>query len=337
MPKAVNYLILFIFSLLIVLYAALLSTPEGEPLTVHFDAPIWMFLQCVIAQWVTRQVYRKLKQNKQSLVSYIAKVLLISNVLFTGCVSICVLYLETLIGIQTVDLIHVVAVFGMNALLHVLVAAYSISFELVARLQAQQTALANKEKALRDSEIKTLQQHIDPHFLFNNLNVLSALILKSPEEAEEFLATFSDIYRYILQNKSKNLVPLHKELAFIDDYMTLIDTRFNGLYRLHVDVDHAESANVWVIPCSLQLAIENAVKHNSASLDNPLHIRISVNQERIVISNNLTEKEFKPESTGLGLTHLRAQCLAVFQTPSSTEKSPSEFTLTVPVTTEAAL
>ena len=337
MPKSVNYLVLFIFSFLIVLYAALLSTPVGESLTIHFDAPVWMFLQCVIAQRLTLKVYRTLKQKQQSLVSYISKVIIVSNVVFTLCISVFITYLESLIGIQKVDSMHVIATFGMSSLLHMLVAAYSIAFELVTRLQAQQAALANKEKALLDSQVKTLQQHIDPHFLFNNLNVLSALILKSPEEAEEYLETFSNIYRYILENKSKNLVPLAKELVFIKDYMTLIETRFNGLYRLRINVDNALLANRYVIPCSLQLAIENAVKHNGATVDNPLDIHINVEVDDIVVTNNLNEKEYKPTSTGLGLTHLQAQCQAVFNRQSHIEKNESAFILTVPMTSEVAL
>ncbi|MAY58221.1 MULTISPECIES: histidine kinase [Pseudoalteromonas] len=337
MPKSVNYLVLFIFSFLIVLYAALLSTPVGESLTIHFDAPVWMFLQCVIAQWLTLKVYRTLKQKQQSLVSYISKVFIVSNVVFTLCISVFITYLESLIGIQKVDSMHVIATFGMSSLLHMLVAAYSIAFELVTRLQAQQAALANKEKALLDSQVKTLQQHIDPHFLFNNLNVLSALILKSPEEAEEYLETFSDIYRYILENKSKNLVPLAKELVFIKDYMALIETRFNGLYRLRINVDNALLANRYVIPCSLQLAIENAVKHNGATVDNPLDIHINVEVDGIVVTNNLNEKEYKPMSTGLGLAHLQAQCKAVFNRQSRIEKNESVFILTLPMTSEVAL
>ena len=205
MPKALNYLVLFIFSLLIVLYAALLTTPQGQSIRFHFDAPFWVFIQCVLAQWFTLFIYRNTKQKKRSAVKSIAKIFLLSNLLFTFFASVLVLTLEFAIGIQTIDLTHVLVTIGMNAILHAFVGAYTLSLELVARLQTQQALLANKEKALLSSQVKTLQQHIDPHFLFNNLNVLSALIQQDPDEAEEYLATFSDIYRYILKNKSKNL------------------------------------------------------------------------------------------------------------------------------------
>lgn len=330
MPKAINYLVLFVFSLLIVLYAALLTTPNGQSLNIHLDAPFWIFLQCVIAQWLTLKVYRFVKQGNSSIMAHIAKVLFASNLVFSTLITAFVLVLETAIGIQQVDGIHMVATLGMNALLHALVGAYSLAFELVTRLQRQQLVLAKKEKALLNSQVKTLQQHIDPHFLFNNLNVLSALIVKDPDEAEEYLAQFSDIYRYILENKSKNLVRLTNELAFAKHYMALINARFNGAYTLNVKQSEGANASE-IIPCALQLAIENVVKHNAASSDNPLEITIDIQSDCIVIRNPLRLKEFKVQSTKIGLTHLNAQCQAIFNQSILVNESDGHFTLTLPL------
>lgn len=330
MPKAINYLVLFVFSLLIVLYAALLTTPNGQSLNIHLDAPFWIFLQCVIAQWLTLKVYRFVKQGNSSIIAHITKVFFASNLVFSTSTTACVLALETAIGIQQVDGMHMVATLGMNALLHALVGAYSLAFELVTRLQRQQLLLAKKEKALLNSQVKTLQQHIDPHFLFNNLNVLSALIAKDPDEAEEYLVQFSDIYRYILENKSKNVVHLINELAFAKHYMTLINARFNGAYTLNVK--HSEAANTSaIIPCALQLAIENVIKHNAASSDNPLEITIDIQSDCIVIRNPLRLKEFKVQSTKIGLTHLNTQCKAIFNQSILVNESNGHFTLTLPL------
>lgn len=329
-PKAINYLVLFVFSLLIVLYAALLTTPKGQNLNIHLDAPFWIFLQCVIAQWLTLKIYHVIKQGNSSITMHIAKVFFASNLVFSSLVTALVLALEAVIGIQKIDTMHMIATLGMNALLHALIGAYSLAFELVTRLQRQQLILAKKEKALLDSHVKTLQQHIDPHFLFNNLNVLSALIVKDPDEAEEYLAQFSDIYRYILDNKSKNLVPLVDELVFTKQYMALINTRFNGAYTLNVK--HGDQLNAsTIIPCSLQLAIENVVKHNAASSDNPLEITINIRNDCIMISNPLRLKAFKAPSTKIGLTHLNAQCQAIFNKTIVVDESNNHFALTLPL------
>ncbi|MEI4551812.1 histidine kinase [Pseudoalteromonas spongiae] len=330
MPKAINYLVLFVFSLLIVLYAALLTTPNGQSLNIHLDAPFWIFLQCVIAQWLTLKVYRFVKQGNSSITAHITKVFFVSNLVFSTLVTSLVIALETAIGIQQVDSMHMVATLGMNALLHALVGAYSLAFELVTRLQRQQLVLAKKDKALLDSQVKTLQQHIDPHFLFNNLNVLSALIVKDPDEAEEYLAQFSDIYRYILEHKSKNLVPLSHELAFANHYMALINTRFNGAYTLNVTQGEGTNTSE-IIPCALQLAIENVVKHNAASSDNPLEITIDIQSDCIVITNPLRLKEFKAHSSKIGLTHLNAQCQAIFNQSILVDERNGCFSLTLPL------
>ncbi|WP_394221256.1 sensor histidine kinase [Alteromonas gracilis] len=301
-----------------------------QSLNIHLDAPFWIFLQCVIAQWLTLKVYRFVKQGNSSITAHIARVFFASNLLFITLMTAFVLALETAIGIQQVDSMHMVATLGMSALLHALVGAYSLAFELVTRLQRQQLVLAKKEKALLDSQVKTLQQHIDPHFLFNNLNVLSALIVKDPDEAEEYLAQFSDIYRYILENKSKNLVPLTNELAFAKHYMALLNARFNGAYTLNVKQNGGVNASK-IIPCALQLAIENVVKHNTASFDNPLEITIDIQSDCIVIINQTRLKEFKVQSAKIGLMHLNAQCQAIFNQSILVNKIDGHFALTLPL------
>ncbi|WP_340680536.1 histidine kinase, partial [Paraglaciecola sp.] len=181
------------------------------------------------------------------------------------------------------------------------------------------------------SQVKTLQQHIDPHFLFNNLNVLSALIQHDPDEADEFLTTFSDIYRYILQHKDHTLVPLSQELTFAQQYMALISTRFDNAYTLNiVTAADADLASL-VLPCSLQLAIENAIKHNQGDKNSPLEITVSIMARQLHIFNYTREKEFKPESTQLGLTNLRTRCDAVFKQPLQVEHTDNYFQLTLPL------
>ena len=161
-------------------------------------------------------------------------------------------------------------------------------------------------------------------------NVLSALINKDPDEAEEYFAQFSDIYRYILDNKSKNLVPLVDELVFTKQYMALINTRFNGAYRLNVRHGGQPNAST-ITPCSLQLAIENVVKLNAASSDNPLLITINIQNDYIVISNPLRLKAFKAPSTKIGLTHLNAQCQAIFNKTIVVDESNNHFAFTLPL------
>ena len=184
-----------------------------------------------------------------------------------------------------------------------------------------------REESLR-SQLESLRMHLDPHFLFNNLNVLSALIQKNQEDAQVFLDKFADVYRYVLQHKNEELVPLETELTFIEAYVFLLKRRFEN--QLQVNIAIADLPDYYYIPpLSLQLLVENAIKHNKISESNPLVISISLEEGKwLVVQNTYQAKSqenggtLKPATmakTGLDnirkrYEYLSDQTIAVSQT-----------------------
>lgn len=153
------------------------------------------------------------------------------------------------------------------------------------------------------AQFESLKNQIDPHFLFNSLNVLTSLIEEHPENAQRFTTSLSKIYRYVLDQKDKELVSLEEELAFAKTYIQLLQMRFeNSLYfELPETVSNPDAK---VVPLSLQLLLENTIKHNIVSETKPLYIRIYVEGNYLVIENDLQPKEVLKTRKGVGLQNI---------------------------------
>jgi two-component system LytT family sensor kinase len=153
------------------------------------------------------------------------------------------------------------------------------------------------------AQFESLKNQIDPHFLFNSLNVLNSLIDENPENAQRFTTSLSKIYRYVLEQKDKELVSLEEELAFAKTYIQLLQMRFeNSLYfELPETLSNPEAK---VVPLSLQLLLENTIKHNVVSDSKPLHIRIFEEDNYLVIENDLQRKEVMKTRKGVGLQNI---------------------------------
>jgi len=172
------------------------------------------------------------------------------------------------------------------------------------RLTEARTQLINLQKENLQSQYDVLKQQVNPHFLFNSLNVLTSLIKLEPDLAEKFSEQLSKVYRYVLENKDNELVDLQTELSFLDAYIFLLNIRFVG--KLVVDLSIPdEHRNDRIIPLAMQLLIENAIKHNVMSKSNPLYIDIFVDADGFLnIVNNLQERPSQIVSTGVGLKNI---------------------------------
>jgi sensor histidine kinase YesM len=155
-----------------------------------------------------------------------------------------------------------------------------------------------------ESKYAVLKNQVIPHFLFNSLNSLNSLIRISPEKAIEFVDKFSKIYRYVLDVSDKMVVELYQEVDFLQAYYFLQRIRFGDNLIINITID-AKKMNDFILPLSIQMLIENAIKHNEISKDNPLNISITVEGEYLVISNNLQRKQVFEHSNGISLTNLK--------------------------------
>ena len=149
-----------------------------------------------------------------------------------------------------------------------------------------------KELKLTEENLKyryqNLKTQINPHFLFNSLNTLSEIVYEDVKKADKYIQHLSGIYRYILENEEIDLVPLNKEIEFVKQYFNLQKVRDNN--KISLDIDFKDADKFKVVPVSLQILVENAIKHNSRSEKIPLKIRIERSNENIIVSNNIQKK-----------------------------------------------
>ncbi len=168
------------------------------------------------------------------------------------------------------------------------------SFYLQSQKQTQELAKYRFE---------TLKNQVNPHFLFNSLNVLSGMIYKDPERADEFVIRLSNIYRYVLDVQEEDVVELRREMVFTEDYLQLLQLRFGEKFSYQITV----TGEGFVVPMALQILMENALKHNAMQSDSALRISIVRKDDYLVVRNNRNNLISQAPSTGLGLENIRSR------------------------------
>lgn len=160
------------------------------------------------------------------------------------------------------------------------------------------------ERAKVEAELEALKNQIDPHFIFNSLNTLSHLIEERPAKARQFNDNLADVYRYILQNKGRELVLLREECRFLQQYFSLLKIRFEDAVQMELLIPESALEQFLVPPISMQVLLENAIKHNEFSDDRPVFIRVKLDKDEIVVTNPVRPKELIRESSRIGLENL---------------------------------
>jgi two-component system, LytTR family, sensor kinase len=331
MKQLKTFVLLLAFSYGLMLYLALLQTMPEQPLQFHADAPVWLTLQAALSLWLSRKLDTVLwaKGDAASLLQRYSQSFGLSLLIFVSLMTGMQLLIDTATS-QPFLLQQYLRVGLMYMLVHSLIAGADLLWQALKRQQQQQLELMQAQQHNQQFKLQLLQQQLDPHFLFNNLNVLSVLIHKNPDQAEQFLDHFADIYRYQLQQGSKTLVPLTDELAFAQQYMALLAQRFPASFQLQIHIEPKQQANYQLVPCCLQLLLENAVKHNSASAEQPLLIQLELQQGQLIVRHPLRPKAFAQPGTGTGLTNLSERCLALLGKPIDVIQN-DEFVVKVPL------
>ncbi|NER10922.1 Histidine kinase [Muriicola jejuensis] len=202
-------------------------------------------------------------------------------------------------------------------------------------------------KALQDSKIKeqkiiagtasakfdALKNQLDPHFLFNSLNVLTSLIEEDPDQAQRFTTALSKVYRYVLEQKNKDLVPVDEELDFARTYIKLLTMRFEDGIQFEIP-ENVSNPEARIVPLSLQLLLENAVKHNVVTSGKPLVIRVYEKDGNLVVQNNLQEKPVIKRSSGVGLLNIQQRYSILSNRKVRIHKTASEFSVELPMLTK---
>lgn len=250
---------------------------DNEVQGLYIVAMVWIVTVILLLWLGNRYIFLLLDKNIPWMAHTTRRFFIqisISAVYTLSCINLTYYLFKTTTGSIPPDITQmmVLNVYGLLFTIPVLSINFGIYFMMQwkkAQLQTNQL----KEENLQ-AQLQSLRMQLDPHFLFNNLNVLASLIDKDPAEAQGFLDKFADVYRYVLQYKKEELVPLSTELQFIEAYCFLLKKRFGAGLLISLPPASDETENYCIPPLSLQMLVENAVKHNLISKEKPLSIRV---------------------------------------------------------------
>ena len=223
----------------------------------------------------------------------------------------------------TTTLVILIAVLFINNL-------YEI-FYLQAIKEASEEKMELLESAKIQAELQALNSQIDPHFMYNALTSLSYLVQQKPAEVDRYNTMLADQYKYVLQNKCCQFVTLAQELHFSQQYFAIQQLRFGNAVLMQVVTGDCNLKKLRVPPLSVQTILENALKHNNYSEENPLLIQVMVSDKVVSISNNIQPLTYRKKTTGTGLSNLNQRVNLLAKSPISVERSDGRFLVSLPV------
>ena len=188
------------------------------------------------------------------------------------------------------------------------------------------------ERANVQSQLAALKQQVNPHFLFNSLNTLTTLIPEDTALATRFVQRLSAVYRRLLEYRHESLIPLSDELTALEDYLFLLRARFEDKLRVEIN-GRATAADRLLPPLTLQLLVENAIKHNVVSTARPLTVRIDITADYVTVSNNLQERPRAAAGTGVGQANITQRYRLLSDRPVRVERAEDRYRVAVPLLT----
>ncbi len=269
-----------------------------SPLVIY---PLSTFVSTILIGWATLWAARRYARRTQQQVVPVnsLKWLLIAFVLILVTRLAILLFSSGAMADRNTAL-TILLDYSMTLAVVVALASYALRLQSRAKVASEQANLAQYR-------YHKLKQQVNPHFLFNSLNVLDYLILEQPrEDASRYTHKLADVYRYMIKSEEETTVHLRDEMAFVEQYADLLKVRFPEGLDVQTDIP-PEALSRSVVPCCVQLLVENAIKHNIVRADEPLQVRICVEDGCVVVSNNRIPKLTRPVSTGLGLKYIRQQ------------------------------
>ncbi|GAA4452358.1 histidine kinase [Nibrella saemangeumensis] len=225
----------------------------------------------------------------------------------------------------------------MSTLAGILVYAFLATVNFTEQMQQTQNEAIRIQKEFAQTRLQALKNQVNPHFLFNSLSVLTSLVHIDADLSEQFIEQLSKAYRYILEQKDKEVVTLRTELDFVRSYIFLLKIRFENKFDVRFNIP-ADQMNTYLPPLTLQLLVENAVKHNQMSVDRPLIINIQAEPDQyLVVSNTMRARTQDEKSTGIGLPNIQSRYSYLTNLPISAGAVGDEYIVRIPLLAETAL
>ncbi len=295
--------------------------------TIFFILTVWEPTRLVIL-WARK----KWGETKDNLLRKLVMLLIL--VPYAIVMSLARIYLENWLiwDLPIKNLSFIFSIIGINLLFILIQVALYESLFFVEKWHLAQMEAKELKKLNLQMQVDSLKVQIQPHFLFNSLNTLVGLIEVDQGRAVKFTEGLAHVYRYLLDATNQSVIALADELRFTKNYFFLLKNRYpQGLY-LDIDLDEEETEAYKVLPLSLQLLIENAVKHNIVTTARPLHIKITINREGryLTVSNNLQRKN-NASLTGMGLAHLGKKLSLLNAGKLQIEEKEGMFSVNVPL------
>ena len=334
--KPVSHVIFLIFSLIVTIIVSFSGKYTDIP-NYSFSLFFMLFAQLEVFIYLGDRLFAELNFEKSP--GEITRIILIRLLIFlTTCLLaslilfIFIQYIGLMIeGKDASKVIYNFVHFGFNEWFKSTMSGLSVG-AIIFIVLLWQSSLKREQKLREENLIfqnETLKNQVNPHFLFNSLNTLSALINSQPEIAEEFINRLSSIYRYILENSAKDRVSLSDELSFINDYFFLHKIRDDGKIQMEVEINDSENSEI--LPVSLQILVENAIKHNKATREDPLNISIYIENSYIIVKNNLQKMATQLQSTKIGLGNLAKRVSLITGKVLIIEETKSDFIVKIPL------
>lgn len=323
------------FSYLIILYSKIGQGGSIYSFPWHWDAPLWKFMDCLIGAAgiiFVKWKFNLFSENSKSIWrDFLVSLSLIPiNAFILTAFAILVLG-NSYTGRKNITSYEWTMGFLGDIFPQMFVVLTCIGYFYLNLVNKTKENLRLAQQAKSEMELKTLRQNIEPHFLFNNLNVLSSLIESNPARANEFLSKMSEIYRYILQSQNAECVPLEDEIEFAKNYVFLLEERFGAAYNFDWQICEEKLNGQMIIPVSLQSLIENAVKHNAGNPENPLLIAVKLESEFLTVENELREKHLTFQTNKSGLENLRNRYAFLTGTPLEIVQTDKDFKVKLPL------
>ncbi len=328
------YRYLYILLLAIYSYLNILFT-EGDRLFGYTVNPALFFatlLVIVITVWESNRLlaYYFLK-DKTAFRIHPLLVFFAASILVVGFLALTITFLFALYyGEEAHSLLTMKLALGFSFRINLFLHCLNAIYFFINKYKDAQIEAETLKKQNAEARFEALRNQINPHFLFNSFNALASLVHKDADASSKFIEQLSNVYRYLLNNQQNKIVKLEEELAFIESYVYLLHIRFQD--NLHIEnLINQKYYKTYIAPATLQLLIENAIKHNIVSKNKPLSIHIHSDNEYLIVENNIQLKEAKEESTNLGLHNIKSRYDYLCGKDALIIKSNGKFTVKIPV------
>jgi hypothetical protein len=323
-----------LFCFVFLVFIKLQMARSLERFFFHWDAVYWMFIKCLIGAGLivlVRRGFKLLSENSTSTSRDF--LILISAIPFISLVTTVwgIFGVEELYYRKTHTLYDWVTEYLIDFITQTMVCFSCISYFYFSDSIKTKERLLAAQRAQSEMQLKLLQQKVDPHFLFNNLNVLSSLIEKDAKIANEFLGKLAELYRYILHTQNTEIVSIKDELSFAENYVYLLGQRFGGAYNFDWEVTTAKINGQMIIPAALQGLLENVVKHNAGDQKEPLQVRVKLDEDFLLVENNIRAKPQTRETSGTGLENLKARYAFLTEQPIEIRSDAQVFSVKIPL------